>query len=65
MPYSPILNIAHILKSTLYIVEHTDYPHKGHPALDHVKKSLRDAITAIKEVEVLQAETTDKPIPPA
>lgn len=62
MPYTPILNIAHILQSTLYIVEHTDYPHKGSPALEHVKRSLRDALEAIYEVEQLQAEIAGKPI---
>jgi len=65
MPYTPILNIAHVLQSTLYLVEHTEYPHKGHPAIEHVESSLSAAITAIKEVEVLQAEATGQAAPPA
>ncbi len=55
LPYTPILNIAHILQSTLHLIENTEYPHKGSPALEHVKKALRDALDAIHEVEQLQA----------
>jgi hypothetical protein len=58
MPYTPILNIRHVLQSTLYLIEHTDYPHKGHAAIEHVKSSLGDALAAIDEVEQLQAEAT-------
>jgi len=55
VPYRPILNIAPILKSTLHLIEHTDYPHKGHAAIELVKKALQDAIAAIHELERLQA----------
>lgn len=60
MPYTPILNIATVLKGTLSLIEHTDYPHKGHPAIEHVKSSLREALSAIQEVEALQADATAK-----
>lgn len=60
MPYTPILNMAHILESTLYLIEHADLPHKGHPALEQVKRSLREALASIKEIEPLQAEAVAK-----
>ena len=63
MPYTPILDLAQLLNSTLYLIEHTEYPHKGHPALEHVKSALRDALEAIHEVEPLQAEVTGQSIP--
>ena len=56
MPYTPILNIAHVLQGTLSLIEKTDYPHKGHPALEHVKSSLRNALAAIHELDALQAD---------
>ena len=58
MPYKPILNIAPVLKSTLHLMEHTEYPHKGHPAIEGVRKCLKNAIAAIHELEPLQAETS-------
>lgn len=65
MPYTPILNIGPILQSTLNLVEHTEYPHKGSPALLHVQKALQDAIAALHELEALQVEATGKPyVPP-
>lgn len=65
MPYTPILNIGPILQSTLDLVEHTEYPHKGNPALLHVQKALRDAIAALHELEALQLDATGKPyVPP-
>ena len=60
MPYTPILNIAHVLQGTLSLIEHTDYPHKGHPALEHVKSALRNALAAIRELEALQIDATAK-----
>ena len=58
VPYTPILNIAPVLQGTLSLIEHTDYPHKGHPAIEHVKSSLRDALAAIRELDALQADAT-------
>lgn len=59
VPYTPILNITDILKSTLHLMEHTEYPHKGRPEIEHVKKALRDAIAAIHELEALQADAVE------
>jgi hypothetical protein len=56
VPYTPILDIAPILKSTLDLIERTEYPHKGHPKIEGVRKCLLDAIEAIHELEALQAE---------
>ena len=39
-------------------MEHTEYPHKGHPAIEGVRKCLKNAIAAIHELEPLQAETS-------
>jgi hypothetical protein len=60
VPYTPILNIAQVLQGTLSLIEHTDYPHKGHPAIEHVKSSLRNALAAIHELDALQADATAK-----
>jgi hypothetical protein len=60
VPYTPILNIAHVLQGTLSLIEKTDYPHKGHPAIEHVKSSLRNALAAIHELDALQADATAK-----
>jgi hypothetical protein len=60
MSYTPIINIVHILESTLYLTEHTDYPHKGHPAIAHVQSALRNAIAAIHELEPLQADAVEQ-----
>jgi len=58
VPYTPILNIAHVLQGTLSLIENTDYPHKGHAAIEHVKSSLRNALAAIHELDALQADAT-------
>jgi hypothetical protein len=60
MPYTPILNIAQLLQGTLYLIDHTDYPHKGHPAIEHVRTALQNAISAISEIEALQADATER-----
>jgi hypothetical protein len=65
VPYTPILNITDILKSTLHLMEHTEYPHKGRPEIEHVKKSLRDALEAIRELEVLQADAVEHHLRPS
>ena len=60
VPYTPILNITDVLKSTLHLMEHTEYPHKGRPEIEHVKQALRDAIAAIHELEGLQADAVER-----
>jgi len=45
-------------------MEHTEYPHKGHPATEGAWKFLKDAIAAIRELEPLQAEV-EQPSNPA
>ncbi|HEX5324996.1 MAG TPA: hypothetical protein VFW40_14525 [Capsulimonadaceae bacterium] len=64
MPYTPILNITDVLKSTLHLMEHTEYPHKGRPEIEHVKKALREAIEAIRELEALQADAIERHLRP-
>jgi len=64
VPYTPILNITDILKSTLHLMEHTEYPHKGRPEIEHVKQTLRDAIAAIRDLEALQADAVEHQIKP-
>jgi len=59
MPYTPILNITDVLRSTLHLMEHTEYPHKGRPEIEHVKITLREAIAAIHELEALQADVIE------
>jgi hypothetical protein len=56
VPYTPILNIVHVLQGTLSLIEKTEYPHKGHPAIEHVKSSLRNALAAIHELDALQED---------
>jgi len=60
VPYTPILNIAQLLQGTLHLIDHTDYPHKGHPAIEHVRTALQNAIRAISEIEALQAHATER-----
>lgn len=56
MPYTLLLNITDVLKSTLHLIENTEYPYKGRPEMEHVKESLRNAIAAIRELEALEAD---------
>jgi hypothetical protein len=56
VPYKPLIGIGDILNSTLYLMEHTDYPQSGHPALEHLEHALRQAIDAVRELEKLQTE---------
>jgi len=45
-------------------MEHTEYPHKGRPEIEHVKQTLRDAIAAIRDLEALQADAVEHQIKP-
>jgi hypothetical protein len=45
-------------------MEHTEYPHKGRPEIEHVKKALREAIEAIRELEALQADAIERHLRP-
>jgi hypothetical protein len=60
VPYSPILNIIPVLESTLHLIERTEYPYKGHPSIETVRRALREAIEAIHELEPLQAATVQQ-----
>jgi len=44
MPYEIPLNVIEILKSTLYILEHTIYPGKGGKTVTDLKKCISGAI---------------------
>jgi hypothetical protein len=65
VPYTPILNITDVLKSTLHLMEHTEYPHKGRPEIEHVKTTLRDAIEAIRDLEALQVDAVEHQLRPS
>lgn len=45
-------------------MENTDYPHKGHPEIEYVKMTLRDALVAIHELEALQADAVEHLVRP-
>jgi hypothetical protein len=44
MPYEIPLNVIEILKSTLYILEHTIYPGKGGKTVTDLKRCISGAI---------------------
>jgi hypothetical protein len=47
MPYEIPLNVVEILKSTLYLLEHTIYPGKDGKTVSDLKKCISGAITAL------------------
>jgi hypothetical protein len=47
MPYEIPLNVIEILKSTLYLLEHTIYPGKDGETVIDLKKSITGAIDAL------------------
>jgi hypothetical protein len=54
MPYEIPLNVIEILKSTLYLLEHTIYPGKDGKTVADLKKCLTGAIDSLKN-EALEA----------
>ena len=55
MPYEIPLNVIEILKSTLYLLEHTIYPGKEGKTVADLKKCINGAINS------LAAEATQSP----
>ena len=52
MPYQISLNLAEILRTTLYLIEHTTYPGKA----SNTVKDLKDCMMrAISEIDADQA----------
>lgn len=47
MPYEIPLNVIEILKSTLYLLEHTIYPGKDGKTVTDLKKCIGGAIAAL------------------
>jgi hypothetical protein len=47
MPYEIPLNVIEILKSTLYLLENTDYPVKNGRIVKDLKKCIADSIDAL------------------
>jgi len=47
MPYEIPLNVVEILKSTLYLLEHTIYPGKDGKIVNDLKKCLSGAIQSL------------------
>jgi hypothetical protein len=54
MPYEIPLNVIEILKSTLYILEHTIYPGKGGKTVTDLKRCISGAIENLA-TEAVQA----------
>ena len=47
MPYEIPLNVIEILKSTLYLLEHTIYPGKDGKTVSDLKKCITGAIDSL------------------
>lgn len=47
MPYEIPLNVIEILKSTLYLLEHTIYPGKDGKTVMDLKRCINGAITTL------------------
>jgi len=47
MPYEIPLNVIEILKSTLYLLEHTIYPGKDGKTVSDLKKCITGAIVSL------------------
>jgi hypothetical protein len=47
MPYEIPLNVVEILKSTLYLLEHTIYPGKDGKTVNDLKKCISGAIQSL------------------
>ena len=56
MPYEIPLNVIEILKSTLYLLEHTIYPGKDGKTVMDLKKCITGAIDSLAD-EAAQAAT--------
>ena len=54
MPYEIPLNVIEILKSTLYLLEHTIYPGKDGKTVTDLKRCISGAISALAS-EAVQA----------
>lgn len=54
MPYEIPLNVVEILKSTLYLLEHTIYPGKDGKTVDDLKRCITGAIDSLR-AEALEA----------
>lgn len=48
MPYEIPLNVIEILKSTLYLLEHTLYPGKDGKTVTGLKRCISDAIQSLQ-----------------
>ena len=49
MPYEPVIDAVQILRSTLYLLEHTQFPQKNSQTIRTVVKQLQ---TAIGDLEI-------------
>ena len=48
MPYEIPLNVVEILKSTLYLLEHTIYPGKDSKTVNDLKRCISGAIDSLR-----------------
>jgi hypothetical protein len=58
MPYQISLNLAEILRTTLYLIEHTNYPGKTSATVKDLKECM---MRAISEIDASQAAGTQLP----
>ena len=49
MPYEIPLNVIEILKSTLYLLEHTIYPGKDGKTVNDLKRCIAHAMSALAQ----------------
>jgi hypothetical protein len=62
MPYETIIDAAQILRSTLYLLEHTDFPEKNSRTIQKVVQQLQAAIADLEIARTkIEAQST---IPP-
>jgi len=65
MPYEPVIDAVQILRSTLYLMENTQFPQKNSKTILAVVEQLRTAIADLEvakhKLEVVLAITPPKP----
>jgi hypothetical protein len=52
MPYQPDLDIVQILRSTLYLLEHSHYPEKPSVTVEALRLHLTEAIAKLEAAKI-------------
>jgi hypothetical protein len=55
MPYQISLNLSEILRTTLYLIEHTNYPGKASSTVNDLKECM---MRAISEIDATQSASS-------